>query len=85
MSRHAGISASSVQRIWSNNDLKPHRLKTFKLSNDPQFEEKFRDVVGLFLNPPEKALVLCCDERASVRPSNARSSVCRWRPSAPAR
>jgi transposase len=67
MGRHAGISASSVQRIWSNNDLKPHRLRTFKLSNDPQFEEKFWDVVGLYFNPPEKALVLCCDEKSQCQ------------------
>lgn len=67
MSRHAGISASSVQRIWSNNDLKPHRLKTFKLSNDPKFEEKFWDVIGLYLNPPAQALVLCCDEKSQCQ------------------
>jgi transposase len=67
MSRHAGISASSVQRIWSKNDLKPHRLKTFKLSNDPQFEEKFWDVIGLYLDPPAKALVLCCDEKSQCQ------------------
>ena len=79
MSRHAGISASSVQRIWSKNDLKPHRLKTFKLSNDPKFEEKFWDVIGLYLNPPAKALVLCCDEKASARRSNAPNWVCRLR------
>jgi Homeodomain-like domain len=48
MSRHAGISASSVQRIWSSNDLKPHRLKTFKRSNDPAFEAKFWAVIGLY-------------------------------------
>ena len=67
MSRHAGISASSVQRIWSKNDLKPHRLKTFKLSNDPRFEEKFWDVIGLYLNPPAQALVLCCDEKSQCQ------------------
>src|SRR5271169_278060 len=67
MSRHAGISASSVQRIWSKNDLKPHRVKTFKLSNDPKFEEKFWDVVGLYLDPPAKALVLCCDEKSQCQ------------------
>lgn len=67
MSRHAGISASSVQRIWSSNDLKPHRLKTFKLSNDPAFEAKFWDVIGLYLNPPERALVLCCDEKSQCQ------------------
>jgi transposase len=67
MSRHAGISASSVQRIWSKNDLKPHRLKTFKLSNDPNFEAKFWDVIGLYLDPPAQALVLCCDEKSQCQ------------------
>jgi len=67
MSRHVGISASSVQRIWSKNDLKPHRLKTFKLSNDPKFEEKFWDVIGLYLDPPTNALVLCCDEKSQCQ------------------
>jgi len=67
MGRHAGISASSVQRIWSSNDLKPHRIKTFKLSNDPRFEEKFWDVIGLYLDPPAKALVLCCDEKSQCQ------------------
>ena len=51
-----------MQRIWSKNELKPHITRTFKLSNDPQFEEKFWDVIGLYLDPPAKALVLCCDE-----------------------
>src|SRR5271167_2069509 len=67
MSRHAGVSASSVQRIWSKNDLKPHRLKTFKLSNDPKFDEKFWDVIGLYLDPPDNALVLCCDEKSQCQ------------------
>ena len=67
MGRHAGISASSVQRIWSKNDLKPHRLRTLKLSNDPTFEEKFWDVIGLYLAPPASALVLCCDEKSGCQ------------------
>jgi transposase len=67
MARHAGVSASSVQRIWSQNELKPHRVKTFKLSNDPHFEEKFCDVIGLYLDPPDKALVLCCDEKSQCQ------------------
>lgn len=67
MARHAGVSASSVQRIWSDNDIKPHRVKTFKLSNDPRFEEKFWDVIGLYLNPPDRALVLCCDEKSQCQ------------------
>ena len=67
MARHAGVSPSSVQRIWSKNDLKPHVVETFKLSNDPRFEEKFWDVIGLYLDPPERALVLCCDEKSQCQ------------------
>ena len=67
MGRHAGVSHSTVQRIWKKNDLKPHIVKTFKLSNDPKFEEKFWDVIGLYLDPPAKALVLCCDEKSQCQ------------------
>jgi hypothetical protein len=56
-----------VQRIWSARNLKPHRVKTFKLSNDPRFEEKLVDVVGLYLNPPENAIVLCMDEETPAQ------------------
>ena len=62
-----GVSKSTVQQVWSARGLKPHRVKTFKLSNDPKFEEKLIDVVGLYLNPPEKAIVLCTDEKSSVQ------------------
>ena len=58
----ANAGRTSVQRIWAEHGLKPHLTRTFKLSNDPRFEEKVRDVVGLYLNPPEKALVLSVDE-----------------------
>ena len=67
MAKAAKISHSSVQRIWHANDLKPHRIETFKISNDPNFEEKFWDVIGLYLDPPEKALVLCCDEKSQCQ------------------
>jgi len=67
MGRHAGVSPSTVQRVWSKNALKPHVVKTFKLSNDPRFEEKFWDVIGLYLDPPDKALVLCCDEKSQCQ------------------
>jgi len=56
-----------VQRLWAANDLKPHRTRTFKLSTDPQFETKFWDVVGRYLNPPTRALVLCCDEKSQCQ------------------
>ena len=67
MAREAGVSKSTVQRIWSHNEIKPHRLETFQISNDPNFEEKFWDVIGLYFDPPERALVLCCDEKSQCQ------------------
>ena len=67
MARHAGVSRSTVQRIWHARGLKPHRVDTFKISTDPAFEDKLTDVVGLYLNPPENALVLCMDEKSQVQ------------------
>lgn len=67
MAKAAQISHSSVQRLWHANDLKPHRTDVFKVSNDPRFEEKFWDVIGLYLNPPDRALVLCCDEKSQCQ------------------
>lgn len=67
MAAHARISPASVQRLWSANDIKPHLTDIFKLSNDKAFEQKFWDVIGLYLSPPEKALVLCCDEKSQVQ------------------
>src|SRR5437762_9282052 len=67
MARAAGISPASVQRLWAASEIKPHLSRTFKLSNDKRFEEKFWDVIGLYLNPADKALVLCCDEKSQCR------------------
>jgi transposase len=67
MAKAQGLSPASVQRIWDAHGLKPHRIRTFKLSNDPCFTEKLTDVVGLYLNPPEKALVLCVDEKSQIQ------------------
>ena len=67
MARAMGVSKATVQRLWAANDLKPHVTRAFKLSNDPQFEAKFWDVIGLYLEPPEKALVLCCDEKSQCQ------------------
>jgi transposase len=67
MARAAGISKASVGRIWQRHGLKPHRVETFKLSRDPQFSEKLEAIVGLYLNPPEHALVLCCDEKSQMQ------------------
>jgi transposase len=67
MAKAVGVSKATVQRVWRDNRLKPHRMKTFKLSNDPHFVEKLVDVVGLYLNPPEHALVLSCDEKSQIQ------------------
>lgn len=67
MARKVGVSPSTVGRIWAANGLKPHRLKTFKLSNDKHFEEKLEDIVGLYLSPPEHAIVLSCDEKSQMQ------------------
>jgi transposase len=67
MAKVQGLSHSSVHRIWEAHGLQPHRTRTFKLSKDKRFVEKLRDVVGLYLNPPEKALVLCVDEKCQIQ------------------
>jgi transposase len=67
MAEAVGISEASVRRIWHKNGLKPHLVDTFKVSNDPQFAEKLETVVGLYLNPPEHALVFCCDEKSQIQ------------------
>ena len=77
MARHAGVLPSSVQ-FWSKNDLKPHVVETFKLSNDPRVEEKFWDVIGLYLDPPERALVLCCDEKSQCQALERSQPECAW-------
>lgn len=67
LAAHLGLDKSMVQRVWREHNLKPHRVKTFKLSRDPRFIEKLVDVVGLYLNPPAHALVLCCDEKSQIQ------------------
>src|SRR5205823_11548953 len=58
---------ATIQRLWDAHGLKPHRVRSFKLSRAPRFVEKLTDVVGLYLNPPEKAMVLCCDEKSRIQ------------------
>jgi transposase len=67
MARAVGISEASVRRIWGRHGLKPHRVESFKISHDPEFAEKLEDIVGLYLNPPEHALVLCVDEKSQIQ------------------
>ena len=67
MAKEQGVSASTIHKIWKAHGLQPHRVETFKLSKDPKFEEKLTDVVGLYMNPPEKAVVLCVDEKTQIQ------------------
>jgi transposase len=67
MAKAAGVSPATVQRVWSARGLKPHLVRTFKLSNDKRFEEKLIDVVGLYLNPPDRSVVLCMDEKSQIQ------------------
>jgi len=67
MAKQVGVSPATVQRIWSDLGLQPHRVETFKVSTDPKFDDKLIDVVGLYLNPPEKAIVLCMDEKSQIQ------------------
>ena len=67
MAEKAGISMSSVGRIWKSHGLKPHRISTFKVSNDKEFAEKLEAIVGLYLSPPENAIVFSCDEKSQIQ------------------
>jgi len=80
MARRCGLSQTAVSRIWRAFSLRQHRVKTFKLSKDPLFIEKVRDIVGLYLNPPDKALVLCVDEKAQIQALDRTQPVLPMRP-----
>jgi len=80
MAKASGVSASSVQRIWRAFSLQPHRSETFKLSTDPQFVEKVRDIVGLYLDPPDKALVICVDEKSQIQALDRKQPLLPMRP-----
>lgn len=67
MAKAQSVSEATVRRVWKQHDLKPHRVSTFKVSRDPRFVEKLIDVVGLYLNPPDKALVFCVDEKSQIQ------------------
>jgi transposase len=85
MARAQGVSAGTVQRIWRAHGLQPHRSESFKLSRDPEFVPKLRDVVGLYLNPPEKAMVFCVDEKSQIQALDRTAPVLPLRPGIPAR
>ncbi len=67
MAKAMDLSPSTVGRVWRAHGLKPHLMRTFKVSNDPRFAEKLADIVGLYLDAPEHAIVLCCDEKSQVQ------------------
>ena len=85
MAKASGVSISSVQRIWRAFGLQPHRLESFKLSTDPDFVAKVRDVVGLYVSPPEHALVLCVDEKSQIQALDRSQPLLPMRPGQPAR
>lgn len=80
-----GVSSATVQRIWKKYGLQPHRTQTFKFSTDPAFATKLADVIGLYLDPPERALVLCVDEKSQIQALNRTQPILPVRPGLPAR
>jgi transposase len=80
MAKHVGVSQTSVARIWRAFNLQPHRVDRFKLSNDPQFVEKVRDIVGLYMNPPDHAVVLCVDEKSQIQALERSQPILPMRP-----
>src|SRR4051794_3642007 len=83
MAREVGLNQTAVHRIWKAFGLQPHRAETFKLSRDPQFVAKVPDFVGLYPPPPERAVVLCVDEKSQIQRWTAPSRSCRWAPVSP--
>jgi transposase len=85
MAQKVGLSQTAIVRIWRAFGLQPHRTENFKLSKDPQFVEKVRDIVGLYMNPPEHAIVLCVDEKSQVQALNRTQPILPLAPGVPAR
>jgi len=83
LGKHLGISFASVARIWREHDLKPWKRETFKFSTDPELDAKVRDVVGLYLNPPEKAVVVCIDEKTQIQALDRTAPILPMRPGLP--
>lgn len=85
MAKKAGLSQTAIVRIWRAFGLQPHRVENFKFSKDPQFVEKVRDIVGLYMHPPERAIVLCVDEKSQVQALNRTQPILPLAPGVPAR
>jgi hypothetical protein len=84
MAQKTGLSQNAIVRIWRAFGLQPHRVENFKFSKDPQFIEKVRDIVGLYLNPPDRAIVLCVDEKSQVQALNRTEPILPLAPGVPA-
>ena len=85
LARHLGVSRTIIHRVWQKHDVQPHRVERFKISNDPHFEEKVRDIVGLYLSPPDRALVLCVDEKSQIQALDRTAPILPLRPGLPER
>jgi len=85
LAKQLGLSRMMVQRVWERHAVQPHRVEKFKLSTDPRFEEKVRDIVGLYLDPPERALVLCVDEKSQIQALDRTAPLLPLRPGFPER
>ena len=85
LARHLGVTRTLVHGVWQRFDVQPHRVERFKLSNDPKFEDKVRDVVGLYLDPPDRALVLCVDEKSQIQALDRTAPILPLRPGLPER
>ena len=85
LARHLGVSRTLVHGVWQRYEVQPHRVEKFKLSQDPQFEEKVRDIVGLYLHPPDRALVLCVDEKSQIQALDRTAPILPLRPGLPQR
>lgn len=85
LARHLGVSRTLVHGVWQRYDVQPHRVERFKLSNDPKFEEQVRDVVGLYVDPPDRALVLCVDEKSQIQALDRTAPLLPRRPGFPER
>lgn len=85
LASHLGVTRTLVHGVWQRYEVQPHRVERFKLSNDPKLEEKVRDIVGLYLNPPDRALVLCVDEKSQIQALDRTAPILPLRPGLPER
>ena len=85
LAAHLSVSRTIVHRVWQRHDVQPHRVERFKVSNDPQVEAKERNIVGLYLDPPDRALVLCVDEKSRIQALDRTAPILPLRPGLPER